>query len=141
VEIKAIEQAFDYHLINARFLSGLTRRFYREWHLSQQEVVMALPESVIIQLATLSEEDRLTIQKCRGQHNRLGFAYQLMFVKVFNRFPNQTPLEIQPQILTFAVLQLGVKTELITAYQKRQCSQMHQCIKNYSNFITIAYTT
>lgn len=51
------------------------------------------------------------ISKCRGQHNRLGFAYQLMFVKVFNRFSNQILLEIQPQIITFATLQLGIKAE------------------------------
>ena len=69
-----------------------------------QEVSSTLPESVIIQLATLSEHDRLMISKCRGSHNRLGFAYQLMFVKVFNCFPNQIPLEIQLQVLTFAAL-------------------------------------
>jgi hypothetical protein len=103
--------------------------------LSQQEIVTALPESVIIQLATLSAQDRLTLQKCRGQHNRLGFAYQLMFVKVFNRFPNQISLEIQPQILTFAVLQLGIKAELINTYQKRQqtVSAHQQQIRIYLN--------
>lgn len=96
---------------------------------------MALPESVIVQLATLSDQDRLTIQKCRGEHNRLGFAYQLMFAKVFNRFPNQIPLEIQPQILTFAVLQLGIESELINAYQKRQqtISEHQQQIRIYLN--------
>lgn len=96
---------------------------------------MALPESVIIQLATLSEQDRSMIQKCRGHHNRLGFAYQLMFIKIFNRFPRQVPLEIQPQILTFAVLQLGIKTELIRTYQKRQqtISDHQQQIRAYLN--------
>ena len=94
---------------------------------------MTLPESVIIHLATLSAQDRAMVQKCRGRHNSLGFGYQLMFTKVFNRFPNQIPLEIQPQILTFAVLQLGIKTELIDAYQKRQqtLSEHQQQIRNY----------
>ncbi|KTD24651.1 DUF4158 domain-containing protein [Legionella maceachernii] len=103
--------------------------------MSQQEVILALPESIIVQLATLPQQDRLTIQRCRGQHNRLGFAYQLMFAKVFNRFPNQVPLEIQSQILTFAVLQLGIKTELIDAYQKRQqtISEHQQQIRIYLN--------
>lgn len=106
---------------------------------------MALPESVIIQLAKLSEQDRLTIQKCRGQHNRLGFAYQLMFTKIFNRFPNQIPLEIQSQILTFAVLQLGIKAELIDTYQKRQqtVSDHQQQIRIYlslTNFNKVAIT-
>ncbi|WP_341792643.1 MULTISPECIES: Tn3 family transposase [unclassified Rickettsia] len=101
--------------------------------MNNQEIVKALPESVVIQLATLSEQDRSVIQKCRGQHNRLGFAYQLMFVKVFNYFPNQALLEIQPQIITFAVLQLGIKTELINAYQKRQqtVSEHQQQIRDY----------
>lgn len=103
--------------------------------MSQQDVILALPESIIVQLATLSDLDRLTIQRCRGQHNRLGFAYQLMFAKVFNRFPNQVPLEIQAQVLTFAVLQLGIKTELIDAYQKRQqtLSEHQQQIRIYLN--------
>lgn len=85
-----------------------------------QEITTALPESVIIQLAALSKHNRLMISKCRGQHNKLGFAYQLMFVKVFNRFPSQIPLEVQPQILTFAALQLAIKIELINLYQNRQ---------------------
>lgn len=88
--------------------------------MNTHEASMTLPESAIIQIATLSETDRQTIQKCRGQHNRLGFAYQLMFAKIFNRFPNQRPLEIQSQIVTFAVLQLTIEAEFITVYQKRQ---------------------
>jgi len=88
--------------------------------LINQEIQVTLPESVISQLATLSKQDNLIIQECRGQHNRLGFAYQLMFTKIFNRLPRQIPMEIHPQIITFAVLQLTIKAELITLYQKRQ---------------------
>lgn len=101
--------------------------------MTNQESVTALPESVIIQLATLSEQDRQIIQKCRGPHNRLGFAYQLMFVKIFNRFPAQTPLNIQPQILTFAVLQLGIKIDSIKNYQNRQqtISEHQRQIRDY----------
>ena len=96
---------------------------------------MVLPETVIIQLATLSEQDRYIIHKCRGERNRLGFSYQLMFVKVFNRFPRQFPLEVHPQILTFAVLQMGVNPDLIQACQKRQqtISQHQQHIRDYLN--------
>lgn len=81
---------------------------------------IVLPESAIIQVATLSKSDRRIIQNCRGQHNRLGFTYQLMFAKLFNRFPNQRPLEIQKQILIFAALQLSMETVFIHTYQKRQ---------------------
>jgi hypothetical protein len=100
-----------------------------------QKNITALPESVIIQLSALSEHDIEIIRKCRGKHNRLGFAYQLMFVKIFNRFPNQVLLEIQTQILTFASLQLSINAELINAYQKRQptISEHQQKIRNYLN--------
>jgi hypothetical protein len=30
--------------------------------------------------------------KCRRPHNRLGFAYQVAFVRLFDRFPQQQPL-------------------------------------------------
>ena len=98
---------------------------------------------MIIQLATLSKQDRRMIQKCRGQHNRLGFAYQLMFVKVFNRFPNQIPLEIHSQVLTFTVLQLNINTELINVYQKRQqtVSEHQQQILDYLSLSEFDKTT
>ena len=88
--------------------------------MNSQSICITLPESIIIQLATLSEQDRRKIQKCRGNHNRLGFAYQLMFVKVFNHFPNQVQLEIQSQLLTFACLQFNYPHELFIIYQKRR---------------------
>lgn len=108
------------HKKNGGFFSNLKVIFLKEQRLINQEVSIVLPESIIIRLATLSKQDRPIISRCRGQHNRLGFAYQLMFVKVFNRFPSQIPLEVQPQILTFAALQLAIKIELINLYQNRQ---------------------
>jgi hypothetical protein len=44
--------------------------------------------------ATLSAADLAEVAKCRRAHNRLGFAYQVGFVRLFNRFPAQQPLEI-----------------------------------------------
>lgn len=86
-----------------------------------------LPESVIIQLATLTDSDRDLIQKCRRSHNRLGFSYQLMFVKVFNRFPSQEPLSIQQQILLFASMQVNISIDEIGIYQnRRQTISEHQ---------------
>lgn len=79
-----------------------------------------LPELAIIQTATITDEERMSIDQCRGDYNRLGYGYQLMFVKTLNRFPIQTPLEIQDQILTFASLQLSIPAEQIQDYQKRQ---------------------
>lgn len=86
-----------------------------------------LPESVIIQLATLTDNDRDRIQKCRRSHNRLGFSYQLMFVKVFNRFPSQEPFSIQHQILLFASMQVNIPIDEIGIYQnRRQTISEHQ---------------
>ena len=56
----------------------------------------------------------------RGPHNRLGFAYQVAFVRVLDRFPQQAPLEIDEEILRFAALQLGADAETIHAYARRQ---------------------
>ena len=65
---------------------------------------------------------------CGGvPHNRLGFAYQVAFVRVLGRFPQQTPLEIDGEILRFAALQLGADAETIHAYaRRRQTVSEHQ---------------
>ena len=41
--------------------------------------------------AALTEEDFVQLDKCRRPHNRLGFAYQVAFVRLFDRFPQQQP--------------------------------------------------
>ena len=61
----------------------------------------------LIRDATFLEADRREIALRRGPHNRLGFAYQVAFVRVLGRFPQQAPLEIDGEILRFAALQLG----------------------------------
>ena len=48
----------------------------------------------LVRDATFLEADRREIALRRGPHNRLGFAYQVAFVRVLGRFPQQTPLEI-----------------------------------------------
>ena len=50
----------------------------------------------------------------------MGFAYQVAFVRVLGRFPQQAPLEIDGEILRFAALQLGADAETIHAYAGRQ---------------------
>ena len=44
----------------------------------------------LVRDATFLEADRREIA-LRGPHNRLGFAYQVAFVRVLGRFPQQTP--------------------------------------------------
>ena len=41
--------------------------------------------------ATLTEEDFVQLGKCRRPHNWLGFACQVAFVRLFDRFPQQQP--------------------------------------------------
>ena len=54
-----------------------------------------------------SIEDLLENERRRRKHNRLGFVYQLAFVRVYNRFPIQRPnFEINHELLTFVGVQL-----------------------------------
>ena len=87
----------------------------------------------LIRDASFLEADRREIARRRGHHNRLGFAYQVAFVRVFGRFPRQTPLEIDGEILRFAALQLGTDAETIHAYAGRQqtVSEHQQRIGEY----------
>ena len=81
----------------------------------------------LVRDATFLEADRREIALRRGPHNRLGFAYQVAFVRVLGRFPQQTPLEIDGEILRFAALQLGADAETIHAYtRRRQTVSEHQ---------------
>ena len=43
----------------------------------------------------------------------MGFAYQLGFVRVFQRFPVQQPLEICEELLSFVALQTGIDVTLL----------------------------
>ena len=54
-------------------------------------------------------------------------------MRVLGRFPQQTPLEIDGEILRFAALQLGADAETIHAYASRQqtVSEHQQRIGEY----------
>jgi hypothetical protein len=70
--------------------------------------------------ATLTKEDFVQLGKCRRPHNRLGFAYQVAFVRLFDRFPQQQPFELIEELLSFSAAQLGLDAGLIELYRKRQ---------------------
>ena len=55
----------------------------------------------LIRDLSLTRTDQMEISKRRGDPHRLGFAYQLGFVRVFQRFPVQQPLEICEELLSF----------------------------------------
>jgi len=67
-----------------------------------------------------SPEDIEEIRKRRRDNNRLGFAYQLAFVRLTNRFPNQEPFEILEELLIYVSVQIDVPTDAIEIYKKRR---------------------
>ena len=84
-------------------------------------------------VANFSDQDLEEIRQCRRDYNRLGFGYQLAFVRLLNWFPAQEPLEIIDEILTFVSLQLGISAQRITQYGKRQqtVSEHQEIIRHY----------
>ena len=59
----------------------------------------AYTQKQLITLGTLSLDDIGRVMLCRREHNKLGFAYQLIFVKLNNFFPNYEPFELLHEIL------------------------------------------
>src|SRR3954454_21578055 len=74
----------------------------------------------MVREASLTEGDLVEVEKCRRGHNRLGFAYQIGFVRLFNRFPAQQPLEICDELLSFVAMQLNIDATGIDGYAARQ---------------------
>ena len=70
--------------------------------------------------ASLTDVDLTEVGPCRRDHNRLGFAYQVGFVRLFSRFPAQQPLEICDELLSFVSLQLNIDATRIDDYAARQ---------------------
>ena len=60
------------------------------------------------------------VAKCRREYNRLGFAYQIGFARLFNRLPAQQPLEICDELLSFVAVQLNTDAVAIDGYATRQ---------------------
>ena len=80
----------------------------------------AYSQRQLVTLGTLSANDVRRVMLCRRDHNKLGFAYQLIFVKLNNFFPGYQPFELLHEILTFASLQINIEQGIITNYTIRQ---------------------
>ena len=87
----------------------------------------------LVNAAQFGAEDIEQINQCRRQHNRLGYGYQMAFVRLMNRFPNQQPFEILEEILTYTSIQLGLPAKVIDAYAQRQptISEHQELIRDY----------
>jgi TnpA family transposase len=81
----------------------------------------------LIHIAKFSPADLARIQECRHAHTRLGFAYQLAFVRLTNRLPAQEPLELMDEILTYVGIQIDIPPAAIHLYtQQRRTIVNHQ---------------
>jgi hypothetical protein len=88
---------------------------------------VAFPHPELVRVAKISPPDLARIQQCRHPHTRLGFAYQLAFVRLANRFPAQEPLEMVGEIATYVSVQLDIPTAAIQLYvQQRRTIVNHQ---------------
>ena len=83
------------------------------------------PREVIAERVALTPADHAQIALCRGPHNRLGFGYQLGFLRLTGRFPTQQPLEILDDLLIFMASELAIDPEAIRAYARRQATVSH----------------
>lgn len=96
---------------------------------------MRYSKEILAKWTTFSQEDIAIIDKRRGNPQRLGFAYQLSFVRLYNRFPTQKPLEVEKEILDYVSLQLNLEVHFISAYGNRQktVSEHQEQIRRFLN--------
>jgi hypothetical protein len=98
----------------------------------------------LVQVAKLSDADLRIIKSCRGEHNKLGFAYQLCYVKLFNRLPVQIPLEILDELATFVAVQLDISKEALQTYaslRQATVSEHQESIRAYLHLEKYNQTT
>src|SRR5215475_7726643 len=85
------------------------------------------PRDLITERVVFTSADHAQIALCRGDHNRLGLAYQMAFLRLTGRFPSQQPLELLPDVLAFVAGELALAPTVIEAYAQRQATvSVHQ---------------
>ncbi len=73
--------------------------------------------------AQLTDEDLAYVARLRHDHTRLGFAFQVAFVRLTGRLPRQRPFEVEPDVLRYVARQLGLEDradDLAARYAARQ---------------------
>src|SRR5258707_983346 len=82
-----------------------------------------MSEQMLVRYYTLSEDDRSLIKQRRRNHNRLGFAVQLAYL----RFPGRTWAaneEVSPLLVSYVASQLKVNPMSIVQYgQDREATR------------------
>jgi len=84
------------------------------------EAATSYSRSRLVREAALTERDWQEVKLCRRAYNKLGFAYQVGFVRLQNRFPHQSPFEIHDELLRYTAMQLEMDAEEISHYASRQ---------------------
>ena len=74
----------------------------------------------LIEKGTLKKEDWALLANCRGNYNKLGFTYQLIFIRLLNALPNQSPFEIIDEIIVYAAIQLSLDNTSIEKYKNNR---------------------
>jgi TnpA family transposase len=69
---------------------------------------------------TLNKEDLRQLVNYRGLANKLGFAYQVIFIRLFNVVPKITPFEIIEELVIYAAIQLSVESSQINVYAENR---------------------
>jgi TnpA family transposase len=86
--------------------------------------------------------DLQLIHNCRGNHNKLGYGYQLAFVRFFNRFPNRSDDKIQNTNVQSELqnqLQSNLQTDiLLTQVASKLELQPSEITKYYQRQATIS---
>jgi hypothetical protein len=100
-------------------------------------MLLSFSQGQMVREATLTEDDLAEIAKCRRDQNRLGFAYQIGFVRLFSRFPAQQPLEVCDELLRFVSLQVGIDEKRIADYAPWQhtTSEHQKRIRDYFKLV------
>ena len=80
----------------------------------------AITRRRILREAKLLDEDEIEIRKRRGDHNRMGFGYQLTFVRLNHRFPRMDPFERVDGIARYVSTRLQLPEDLLEKYQLRR---------------------
>ena len=87
----------------------------------------------LVEYGTLKNTDIQAVNRCRNDYNKLGFGYQVAFVKLFNYFPKIVPFEAIEEIAIFVGLQIKVDSKKIEEYSKNRFKiiEHQQEITNY----------
>lgn len=80
----------------------------------------------LAQYGRLSSQDLILVNTCRGNPNKLGFAYQLIFIRLLHRLPCQSPFELIDDIVIYVAMQLSLENDLICLYVNRKTIGAHQ---------------